>query len=169
MAEEEDAACKEGFLAPETPYEEPPPPYPGDTQYITKNVPPYTQHAPESEPMLGTSTTNTSTNGALLQSSTLREFHPGEYPPGNFHPGEYPPGGVPCIPSAPPPSSSSTTVVMTAPPPLGAVLDERSEAEVNTYMWCSIFTFCCCCPLIGLVAIYLSGEHSSNLSSQNLV
>ena len=169
MAEEEE--CKEGFLAPEAPYEEPPPPYPGDTQYITKNVPPYTQHAPESEPMLGATTTaiTTTTTGAHLQTSTLREFHPGEYPPGNFHPGEYPPGnfhpgeyppgGVPCIPSAPPPSSSSTTVVMPAPPPLGAVLDERSEAEVNTYMWCSIFTFCCCCPLIGLVAIYLSGEH----------
>ena len=131
---EEDTSCKEGFLNPSSPpasapYEEPPPPYPGDTPYLTKQI----QHPPhESEPMLPTS--------AILQASPLE-----------FHPGEYPPSGVQYIPQP-------NAVVVTTSPPLGAVLNESSEAEVNTYLCCSIFNFLCCCPFIGLVAVYLSGK-----------
>ena len=132
---EEDTSCKEGFLSPSpapvsAPYEEPPPPYPGDTPYITKEI----QYPPhESEPMLPTS--------AILRATNLE-----------FHPGEYPPAGVQYIPQP------NTVVTVTTPPPLGAVLNEPSEAEVNTYLCCSIFNFLCCCPFIGLVAVYLSGK-----------
>ena len=107
-----------------------PPPYPGDTPYITKEI----QYPPhESEPMLPTS--------AILRATNLE-----------FHPGEYLPAGVQYIPQP------NTVVTVTTPPPLGAVLNGPSEAEVNTYLCCSIFNFLCCCPFIGLVAVYLSGK-----------
>ena len=121
----------EGFNCPRAPaFEDSPPLYPGETPYLTKD-----RYSYENEPM-------------LPRGINAHDCVP-PYPDGYG----YQPQGAQY-------NTQQGTVIFTTSPPIGQFVDPNAStnAPLKTYLCCSIVNCLCCCPILGCVAIFFSGE-----------